>query len=131
MQDAICFFSVNAKSNPRGWAKSVIGSAPCCFRGLVSVSNDAMLEERPHGTGDTVIEAVTWMCVSRECGLSPLYLSFVLFLFFITPPPFQKGSLVSLLYSFLFPLCFSMKSLVCHQILAIVHNSIVSADVAQ
>ncbi len=51
MQAAICFFSVNAKSNPRGWAKTVIGSAPCCFRGLVSVSNNAMLEERPMAQG--------------------------------------------------------------------------------
>lgn len=45
---------------------------------------------KTHGTGDTAMEALTWMCVSRECGLSPLYLSFVLFLFLSLLPHFKR-----------------------------------------
>lgn len=49
---------------------------------------------KTHGTGDTAMEAVTWMCVSRECGLSPLYLSFVLFLFLPLLPHFKRAVLL-------------------------------------
>lgn len=57
---------------------------------------------KTHGTGDTVMEAVTWMCVSRECGLSPLYLSFVLFLFLSLLPHFKRP----VLFLFSTPSCF-------------------------
>ncbi len=130
MQAAICFFSVNAKSNPRGWAKPVIGSAPCCFRGLVSVSNNAMLEERPMAQG--ILLWRQWPgCVSVGSVVYLLSICHLFFSFFYHSSPISKGQFCfPALHLLVFPL-FSMKSLVCHLILAIVPNSIVSEDVTQ
>lgn len=90
MQAAICFFSVNAKSNSRGWAKTVIGSAPCCFRGLVSVSNNAMLEERPMAQG--ILLWRHWPgCVSVGSVVYLLSICHLFFSFFYHSSPISKG----------------------------------------
>lgn len=106
MQDAICFFSANAKSNPRGWAKSVIGSAPCCFRGLVSVSNNAMLEERPMAQG--ILLWRQWPgCVSVGSVVYLLSICHLFFSFFYHSSPISKGQFCFLsLLLLVFPLFF-------------------------